>query len=78
MLATGGYESSLHRRAQRSVQPIGTTIAVTEPLGEKLAALIPAGVAVQDTCSCRRSAVFPGGRRRWEHAAAARRYDFAV
>lgn len=49
VLATGGYGRRLWPRAQRAVQPIGTYVMVTEPLGDRLAALIPGGVAVYDT-----------------------------
>ncbi|MFU8877325.1 MAG: NAD(P)/FAD-dependent oxidoreductase, partial [Wenzhouxiangellaceae bacterium] len=49
VLATGGYERKLIRRVQRAIQPIATYIMVTEPLGERLRELIPAGVAVYDT-----------------------------
>ena len=49
VLATGGYERRLWPRAQRAIQPIGTYVMVTEPLGERLNELIPGGVAVYDT-----------------------------
>lgn len=49
VLATGGYDRRLHRRLQRSVQPIATYIVVTEPLGERLDACLPSGHAVYDT-----------------------------
>ncbi|MDT8448830.1 MAG: FAD-binding oxidoreductase [Wenzhouxiangellaceae bacterium] len=49
VLATGGYDRRLRRRLQRAVQPIGTYIVVTEPLGARLAELMPAAVAVYDT-----------------------------
>ena len=49
VLATGGYDATLRPRWQRSVQPIGTYIAVTEPLGDQLDSMIPGGVAVYDT-----------------------------
>lgn len=49
VLATGGYDRRLARRLQRSIQPIGTYVLVTEPLGDRLAELIPGGVAVYDT-----------------------------
>jgi len=49
VLATGGYDRRLWPRAQRAIQPIGTYVMVTEPLGERLAELIPGGVAVYDT-----------------------------
>ena len=49
VLATGGYDRQLLPRAQRCVQPVGTYVAVTEPLGDELGALIPSGAAVYDT-----------------------------
>ncbi len=49
VVATGGYERSLCSRLQRAIQPIGTYIMVTEPLGERLRELIPGGNAVYDT-----------------------------
>ncbi len=49
VLATGGYDCMLQPRWQRAVLPIGTYIAVTEPLDQRLPDLIPAGVAVYDT-----------------------------
>ena len=49
VLATGGYDRRLWPRAQRAIQPIGTYVMVTEPLGDRLGELIPGGVAVYDT-----------------------------
>jgi len=49
VLATGGYDRRLWPRAQRAIQPIGTYIMVTEPLGDRLDQLIPGEVAVYDT-----------------------------
>jgi len=49
ILASGGYEHRLAPRWQRCIQPIGTYIMVTEPLGERIHDLIPGGVAVYDT-----------------------------
>jgi len=49
VLATGGYDRRLWPRAQRAIQPIGTYVMVTEPLGNRLSELIPGGVAVYDT-----------------------------
>lgn len=49
VLATGGYDRMLRPRWQRAVLPIGTYIAVTEPLGARIDELIPGGVAVYDT-----------------------------
>ncbi|MGB0515220.1 MAG: NAD(P)/FAD-dependent oxidoreductase, partial [Wenzhouxiangellaceae bacterium] len=49
VLASGGYDDCLAPRWQRCVQPIGTYIMVTEPLGERIHQLIPGGVAVYDT-----------------------------
>lgn len=48
VLATGGYDSRLWPRVQRALQPIATYIAVTRPLGESLAGLVPRPVAVYD------------------------------
>lgn len=49
VLSTGGYERTLWPRVQRAVQPIGTYVMVTEPLGDRLNELIPGGVAIYDT-----------------------------
>jgi len=49
VIATGGYDRRLWPRLQRAVQPIGTYVMVTEPLGDRLDELIPGGVAVYDT-----------------------------
>lgn len=49
VLATGGYDRRLWPHAQRAIQPIGTYVMVTEPLGDRLTELIPGGVAVYDT-----------------------------
>ncbi|MEX2497573.1 MAG: FAD-binding oxidoreductase [Wenzhouxiangellaceae bacterium] len=49
VLSTGGYDRRLAARVQRAIQPIGTYIMVTEPLGDRLDDLIPGGVAVYDT-----------------------------
>lgn len=49
VLATGGYGQELRRRWQAAIQPIGTYIAVTEPLGQRINALIPSGAAIYDT-----------------------------
>lgn len=49
VLATGGYDRSLWPRVQRALQPIATYIAVTRPLADQLADLIPHPVAVYDT-----------------------------
>lgn len=49
VLATGGYDRRLRRGVQRALQPIATYIAVTEPLGERLADCLPRPVAVYDT-----------------------------
>jgi glycine/D-amino acid oxidase-like deaminating enzyme len=66
VLATGGYGRRLHRRVDRSVQPIGTYIVVTEPLGDRLDACLPSDHAIYDT----RFAFdyyrkLPGGRLLW-------------
>lgn len=49
VLATGGYDRHLRQRIQRAIQPIGTYVIATEPLGERLNELIPGDVAVYDT-----------------------------
>lgn len=49
VLATGGYETRLVPRAHRAIQPIGTYIVVTEPLGERLDRVLPGHAAVYDT-----------------------------
>lgn len=49
VLATGGYDRRLYPRVQRALQPIATYIAVTRPLGDWLARLLPRPVAVYDT-----------------------------
>lgn len=49
VLATGGYDSRLRPKLQRSVQPVGTYIVVTEPLGARLHEAIPVDIAVYDT-----------------------------
>jgi glycine/D-amino acid oxidase-like deaminating enzyme len=49
VLATGGYDRRLVPGVQRALQPVATYIAVTEPLGERLGALMPRPVAVYDT-----------------------------
>lgn len=49
VLATGGYDRRLLPSVQRALQPVATYIAVTEPLGERLAACLPRPVAVYDT-----------------------------
>ena len=49
VIATGGYDRRLWPRAQRAIQPIGTYVMVTEPVGGLLEELIPGGVAVYDT-----------------------------
>ena len=49
VIATGGYDRRLWPPAQRAIQPIGTYVMVTEPLGGRIDELIPGGVAVYDT-----------------------------
>jgi gamma-glutamylputrescine oxidase len=49
VLATGGYDRRLVPTVQRALQPVATYVAVTEPLGERLDAFLPGGVAVYDT-----------------------------
>jgi glycine/D-amino acid oxidase-like deaminating enzyme len=49
VVATGGYDRSLVPSLARAIQPIGTYIAVTEPLGEALDSVLPGEPAVYDT-----------------------------
>ena len=49
LLATGGYDRRLVPSIQRALQPVATYIAVTEPLGSRLAECLPRPVAVYDT-----------------------------
>lgn len=49
VLTTGGYDRRLRPDVQRALQPIATYIALTEPLGERLARYLPRPVAVYDT-----------------------------
>ena len=49
VLATGGYDQQLYRPVQRALQPVATYVAVTEPLGASLTAVLPSPVAVYDT-----------------------------
>jgi len=48
VLATGGYDRHTAPRWQRSVQPVGTYVMVTEPLGARLRDILPGDVAVYD------------------------------
>lgn len=49
VLACGGYMKKFYPTVARSLLPISTYVAVTEPLGEHLKALIPQQAAVYDT-----------------------------
>ncbi len=49
ILTTGGYDLRLNRRLQGAIQPVGTYIVVTQPLGQRLTSRIPVPVAVYDT-----------------------------
>lgn len=49
VLCCGGYLAGLDVRIDRSVLPIATYVMVTEPLGGRLAELVPGGCAVYDT-----------------------------
>lgn len=49
VVSTGGYDRKLVPRLVRSIQPIGTYIAVTEPLSDRLNDLIPGTAAIYDT-----------------------------
>ncbi|MBY6203329.1 NAD(P)/FAD-dependent oxidoreductase [Halomonas denitrificans] len=49
VVSTGGYDRRLVPRLVRSIHPIGTYVAVTEPLPGRLEALIPGTAAVYDT-----------------------------
>ncbi|MEM1081521.1 MAG: FAD-binding oxidoreductase, partial [Pseudomonadota bacterium] len=48
VLACGGYAQGAFPKAQRAIQPIGTYISVTEPLGERLIEYLPTRAAVYD------------------------------
>lgn len=49
VLACGGYRSRLYPAVHRSILPIATYMVASEPLGERLRALIPGDAAVYDT-----------------------------
>ncbi|MCK7592969.1 NAD(P)/FAD-dependent oxidoreductase [Pseudomarimonas salicorniae] len=49
VLCCGGYLAGLQASVDRSVLPIATYVMVTEPLGERLAEVLPGGAAVYDT-----------------------------
>ncbi|MEM7052916.1 MAG: FAD-binding oxidoreductase [Pseudomonadota bacterium] len=48
VLSSGGYGRSLMPAVQRSIQPIATYIAVTEPLGSALDEVLPSKAAIYD------------------------------
>lgn len=48
VITTGGYERGVWPTLTRAVLPIATYVATTEPLGDRLAELIPNGHAVYD------------------------------
>lgn len=49
VITTGGYDTRLWPRLGRAIQPIATYIATTEPLGDRIHALLPKGHAIYDT-----------------------------
>lgn len=49
VLACGGYLAGLDKRVDRAVLPIATYVAVTEPLGTRLAECVTTQAAVYDT-----------------------------
>jgi len=49
VLACGGYLAGLDKRVDRGVLPIATYVAVTEPLGSRLAECVTTQAAVYDT-----------------------------
>lgn len=49
VITTGGYDTRLWRPLGRAIQPIATYVATTEPLGARMAELMPGGHAVYDT-----------------------------
>lgn len=49
VMACGGYIDGLHRKMSGAVLPVGTYVAVTEPLGERLRTAIRTPHAVHDT-----------------------------
>ena len=49
VVCTGGYRRRAPRRVKRAILPIASFVAVTEPLADRLPALLPAGAPVYDT-----------------------------
>ena len=49
VVCTGGYRRRAPRRVKRAILPIASFVAVTEPIPERLPALLPAGAPVYDT-----------------------------
>ena len=49
VVATGGYDRELVPELARAIQPIGTYIAVSESLGDRLREVLPGTAAVYDT-----------------------------
>lgn len=76
VFCTSGYGGQLFAPLARSVLPVATYVAVTEPLGEKVCAAIATGAAVSDT---RRAGdyyrVLPGGRILWGGRISTRRTE---
>ena len=66
VFCTSGYDRSLFAPLSRSVLPVATFVAVTEPLGARVCAAIATSSAISDT---RRAGdyyrVIPGGRILW-------------
>ena len=76
VFCTSGYGGPLFAPLARSVLPVATYVAVTEPLGEKVCSAIATGAAVSDT---RRAGdyyrVLPGGRILWGGRISTRRSE---
>lgn len=49
VLCGGGYHHGLHRMAEAAMMPISTYVMVTEPLGDRLSAVLPGSAAVYDS-----------------------------
>ncbi len=49
VICTSGYDAGFYAPISRSVLPVATHVAVTEPLPDNLRGLLPAGVAIADT-----------------------------
>ena len=49
IVCTSGYDAGFFAPVSRSVLPVATHVAVTEPLPEEIRVLLPAGVCIADT-----------------------------